>query len=615
MNIRQSMLMNHLLYLSHYTPVGELARIVGCSEKTVRTDVQAINEHLAREGFASRIRGKRGNGIRMELERGENGRLEALVANSAIDMRPRLERFYHGILLIACSSKSYTVDSLAHSLFTNKQQLNLDMKWWGFMLQSFRLSIKKKGKLAIEGPEIALRFFIVYFFFQLDRRMMQNRIEPSFMGHDAQFLKTIADEAERELGLQLSKNSRQQTSFYLKVMCARVRQGHQLVAPSAFAAAHPALCEKLRARFERHLGMPLNDHEMVLASNLFSCGTWQWNNCNIDEYKPSARSEELTARMEQALERQFGQAPDGNLHRRLLVLVDSALLRSDCNLSIPGPIEHVVKYDNMDGFLLLSEVLHDAPELHGVNLFGADVTRIIMALLEYLDHVHTERVFRVGLVVNAGVEQEAYGKYRIEKLVSKIRIVDIVTENDVERPHHSAVPLAERFDFLVSFEPLNSSFPTITISQAIDEQDIVRLVTSIPLLENNLETQLRCVDIGIAMQATDIEQAARSVHENLKWMDVLTMENERFARVFASSYFITGSTLVLPMLSDAVNETCAVFLRSVDFNLFGTLVKTVGVLAVSEADRPAVSSLTEQFKRLLAERKGPDNALTAYFSA
>ena len=72
------------------------------------------------------------------------------------------------------------------------------------------------------------------------------------------------------------------------------------------------------------------------------------------------------------------------------------MIRRDCNLSIPGPLEHVVKHDNMDSFLLLFDALRGVPELRAAELFSADTTRIVMSLLEYLDQVHTQRVFRVG---------------------------------------------------------------------------------------------------------------------------------------------------------------------------------------------------------------------------
>lgn len=59
MNVRQSTLLRSLLDIEHFTPVAEFARMLGCSEKTVRTDVQAVNEHLERGGFASRVGSKR----------------------------------------------------------------------------------------------------------------------------------------------------------------------------------------------------------------------------------------------------------------------------------------------------------------------------------------------------------------------------------------------------------------------------------------------------------------------------------------------------------------------------------------------------------------------------
>ena len=277
MNVRQSTLLRSLLDIEHFTPVAEFARMLGCSEKTVRTDVQAVNEHLERGGFASRVGSKRGNGIRMVLVHREKGRIEALVADTSIESRPRLERFLHGVLLVTCSPRSYTVDSLARALFTNKQQLQHDMKWWALLMKPFELSMKRQGSLAIEGSEVALRFFIIYSFFKLDARMVKNYIDPMFAREDTLFLDRIADEAERELGMLLAKNSRQQTSFYLKVMCARLRLGHVLDEGSGTTPAHPALFKKLKSRFERHLGMPIDDREITLASNFFSCGTWQWS--------------------------------------------------------------------------------------------------------------------------------------------------------------------------------------------------------------------------------------------------------------------------------------------------------------------------------------------------
>ena len=290
------------------------------------------------------------------------------------------------------------------------------------------------------------------------------------------------------------------------------------------------------------------------------------------------------------------------------------MIRRDCNLSIPGPLEHVVKHDNMDSFLLLFDALRGVPELRAAELFSADTTRIVMSLLEYLDQVHTQRVFRVGLVVNCGIEQTAYGKYRIEKLASKIHIVDVITEYDVERPRPGAPQLKDRFDFLISFSPLNCDFPTITISEAIDEQDIARLVASIPLLGNNLETKLRCIDMESTLRADSFDVLAHRIHVFLDELGGLNLSDREFADVFSSSYFITGSLLALPLFGPHVSRTRAVFARVDRFNLFGTVLTAVAVLQVSEEDRPALSSIVDQFKRILSERGTAEDVLNEFFA-
>ena len=143
----------------------------------------------------------------------------------------------------------------------------------------------------------------------------------------------------------------------------------------------------------------------------------------------------------------------------------------------------------------------------------------------------------------------------------------------------------------------------------------MRIMTSIPILTNDLETQLHCIEVDAVTQADDMRELAHEVHRELADRKILDMKNEQFARLFEASFFASGSTLVLPLFSSKVLSTCAVFFPVDNFNLIGALVKTVAVLLVSENDRSAVSSLTEQFKRILTERQVSQDALTAYFPA
>ena len=84
--------------------------------------------------------------------------------------------------------------------------------------------------------------------------------------------------------------------------------------------------------------------------------------------------------------------------------------------------------------------------------------------------------------------------------------------------------------------------------------------------------------------------------------------------MFSSSYFVTGSLLALPLFGPHVSRTRAVFARVDRFNLFGTVLTAVAVLQVSEEDRPALSSIVDQFKRILSERGTAEDALNEFFA-
>ena len=127
-------------------------------------------------------------------------------------------------------------------------------------------------------------------------------------------------------------------------------------------------------------------------------------------------------------------------------------------------------------------MLCEVPSLVEADLFSPDYARIVLVLLDYLDQVGALRCYRVGLVVNCGIDLALWGAHRIEKLTSRLEVTDVLTENEVlaaaSRPNST---LLERFDFLVSFEPMDVDFPCVTISPGVSRADIDHIIASVPL--------------------------------------------------------------------------------------------------------------------------------------
>lgn len=203
-------------------------------------------------------------------------------------------------------------------------------------------------------------------------------------------------------------------------------------------------------------------------------------------------------------------------------------------------------------------------------------------------------------MVNCGIDMALYGKHRIEKLVSKVRVADIVSEDEIQMEcARSNVGLLDRFDFLISFEPLAVDFPSVVVSSTIDERDIERIVASIPLWKSGRETELLWVHRRLKRGAKNVG-VVRGLYNDLLVNGEIDMGYEQFVWLFETMSFVKGRTLVLALCCRGVERTRAVLYQMEgDAHVTGKRCSMVVVLLVSLAERSDLTPVTEGFKRLL----------------
>lgn len=153
MNSRQGALLRALLEASDYRTSADYARRLGCSDRTIRTDVKALNAFFEHEGFATRVGRQRGAGLRLSLVPDEENRLVRLLEESETEMHPRYERLCQEMIALTCHPGPHTAESLARRMFRNKQQIQSDLRWWQGMLEVSGLSLSVGRQITVEGPE------------------------------------------------------------------------------------------------------------------------------------------------------------------------------------------------------------------------------------------------------------------------------------------------------------------------------------------------------------------------------------------------------------------------------------------------------------------------------
>lgn len=603
MNARQGSLLRALVSETEYRTCAWYAKLLGCSEKTVRTDVKAIDSFLQHEGFSSRVARRRGSGLRLALANYEASRLSRLLDESEAAMHPRYERLCRELVVLTCVPGPHSVESLTRALFTNKQQIQSDLHWWQRALAGREMAVRTGRRIELVGAEWVQRGLLMSVLFSFQPQAVRRRIEPllerAVGARDQSFLDRCIHEVQDAAGFPLSSNAHWQLGIYLRIMVARIQMGCVIV-DRASSRPLSAFFAGLGDRLSRHFGIAVNEAEMGLLQDMASCCTWQWSAELMERYEPDAGARAIAAEIASACERSFGEPVPERLVRPMGILVESGLVRRACGMVVPNPNEDTVKFDSMDRTCLLSSVLCEVSALREARLHSSDYSRLVLVLAEYLERVGSLRHYRVGLVVNSGIDLALWGRYRIEKLSSRVRVVDVIAENEVlSACANPASPLLDRFDFLVSFEPLAVDFPSVTISSLVDERDLERIVEAIPLWRRGREVQVPCERTVLAVSATP-GNLLPTVYESLARVGAVSMSAERFSWLVRTLGFIRDRTLVLAWCGEGARRT-GMHLYDLEGGpqLAGKRCARVAVLLVRMDERDDLTPLTERFKRLL----------------
>lgn len=605
MNSRQGALLRALLDAGDYKTSADFGRELGCSDRTVRSDVKALNAFLEHEGFATRVGRQRGAGLRLALAVGEENRLVRLLGESEAEMHPRYERLCQEMIALTCCPGPHSADSLARRLFRNKQQIQADLHWWEGVLAVSGLRLSAGRTVAVEGPEWTIRGFVMSMLFSFPAQAVRRRIIPSLLGtmdpYDRQFLERCIDEMERDLGFEFSSNAQWQFSVYLCIMVTRIKLGCGLRhwrddgEPTQFFAY-------LRRRLERHFSIAVSEAEMGLLRDMANCCTWQWSLAAMEAYEPSERARAIVDDIAAALEGAFGAPLPEDMGKPLAILLESGLARRSCELLAPNPNESAVKYEAMDGALLLSSVLCEVPSLVEAALFSPDYARLVLVLLDYLEATGAMRCYRVGLVVNCGIDLALWGAHRMEKLSSRLSVADVLTENEVLAATAApACRLHERFDFLVAFEPLDVDFPSVTISPAVSRSDIDHIIASVPLWHRGREVRAPWERQVLRCQSAP-DSLLRGLYRALSDDGLIAMDFDRFSWLFWTLSLVRDRTLVFAWCGSGVAST-AIRIYQLEEEARNEAVgcTMAAVLVVAEADRGDLMPLTQRFKRLVED--------------
>lgn len=598
-NRRQANLLKTLVFAASYMPTAALAGKLSCSERTVRNDVAAINAFLEQNGLTVRTSSKRGTGIQLNPSPAERERILGLVKERALSMNPALDRFYRGILLLICDYRGdYTVESLARAILTNKQQAQEDIRSWNEMLYPYGARIERGHRLTVVGPEENIRFFVTHSLFELAPTAMKRRVEPQLLGEDRQFLFDEIEAVERALDFPFTDNARHELAIYLQVMTLRIRKGKGI---PAHAGAVPPAFAVLLGHIEAHYGITLGPGERAVVIELFSVAARRWTPDFQEAYAPDRDSAHLADDLFIALSDRYGTRPAPHLRKPLAMLFEAGVTHKRLGraIALPPEISWTVRFENMTLFMRLAQIMRDIQPLAQIDLYETDFTRIAMLMLDYMDGIAISDTWRAGLVVNCGVEQVLFARDRIERFLPFMRIARVIPES--EQADGSA-PL-DGLDFLISFDPIETSLPVAVISSAITERDRRYINDTILSIAQHRSEGEGTVDDDLPtleLPQTEGESLRDALCRELTRENMWGGTRDEFRKVFEICSFTCDSTLILTYFSHEAGRTAS-RLYAIDTQIPFRRVRLThaAVLAVSLSDERVLGALTQTFRRRL----------------
>ncbi|MBY9077900.1 transcription antiterminator [Paenibacillus sp. HN-1] len=215
--------------------IQDLADQAGCSEKTIRSDLTAIDEYISKYPNAAIVR-KPGRGIYLEM--GEADRSELSRELHSLEAGGGRESDEQRMLQIAfrllMNPKPVAVQELAELYYVNKAVIRKDLERIEGWLQTFNLNLisRQRVGISVDGPEKAKRLALARLDQLIDRPELTGQlIQKQFQPHEVAAVSGELKEFQKRHSLYFTDEAFDSLLLHILLMIKRTKL-HQPIALS-----------------------------------------------------------------------------------------------------------------------------------------------------------------------------------------------------------------------------------------------------------------------------------------------------------------------------------------------------------------------------------------------
>ncbi|BDG59603.1 BglG family transcription antiterminator [Caldinitratiruptor microaerophilus] len=487
LNARQRTILATLIEQADYVAIADLSRRLGVTPRTVRLDLEAIDEYLRATPY--RLERHKHRGARLDIPPEE--RAEWLARLSPLmDHAYRLSPEERRLAILAALLRRNTPISLgrlADELFVSRRTVVEDVKAAEAWLRDHGLALRRlPSGVAVAGPESAWRRALAEVLAPQGAttgRTPGFPLQPLPPDEMEQIRQAVAD-AARHLPFELADVAFEGLVYHLAVAVMRLRSGHDIVMdPTQMSelegrpewAVASALTRDLQQRF--HLRLP-RDEVGYITLHLLSAkaiGTRSSHPGDEDRDAPLVAAVDAFIRIAGA---HLGTdlTGDDDLVRGLILHLRPAVYRLRYGLRLVNPLKDEILREFP---FLVAAVRAAAPALEerlGVRVTVDELTYLAMHVGAHLERQARQLPPRALLVCGSGIGTARLLQSRMQRAFPEVQIVGVVPS-----ARFPADPSLRQADLVISTVPLPPGpKPVVVVNPFLTPEDVRQIRQALP---------------------------------------------------------------------------------------------------------------------------------------
>lgn len=233
LSLRQEELLKRLMQAEQELTSEEIARMIGVTSRTIRTDMKALKSTLAEHGAVLHI--KRGAGYTLTVE--DYGSFRTFLKKSLGERNENKEqiipnqpedRVAYLLKRLLLSEDYIKLDALAEELFVSESTVKNDLKAVRHLFSLHGLSVSHRPKygLRLTGEEMKLRYCMAEHVFQKAHANSTLLPEETY-----QFIQDIVFSRTKASGLYLSEIGLSNLVTHIAIACKRIEEKKIVMMP------------------------------------------------------------------------------------------------------------------------------------------------------------------------------------------------------------------------------------------------------------------------------------------------------------------------------------------------------------------------------------------------